>query len=127
MVDLAVEERPRDVLSSDDFSGVVSRYRRYIPLVGAITLAALPLSIVATFTMKPLYTATATVLYAPERQVVAPTAQDNQPAPSDAQDQAVDTQAAALTSPEIALRVEAMLGLQNDPEFNRRARTLKFA
>lgn len=115
------------MLSTDDFSGIVSRYRRYIPVVVAIIVAVVALAIVVTLLMQPLYTATATVVYAPEKQIVAPTAADSQAPASDAQDQAVDTQVAVLTSPDLALRVETTLGLDTDPEFLKATKDLKFA
>jgi capsular exopolysaccharide synthesis family protein len=117
MTDLHSSDRPQGGLANwIDLSGIVARYRRHAPLVLAITAAVLALDATYTFLKTPLYTATATVFYAPKKQELGKdttsSAQDDV-----ARDQAVDTQVEVVKSPSLADEVITSLHLDEDPDY----------
>ena len=117
MTDLRANERPQSgVTNWIDLSGVVARYRRHAPMVFAITGVILALDVTYTFLKTPLYTATATVFYAPKKQELG---RDTNNAGNDdvARDQAVDTPVEVVKSPSLADEVISSLHLDQDPEY----------
>jgi succinoglycan biosynthesis transport protein ExoP len=104
-----------------DLSGIVARYRRHAPLVLVITGVVLALDVTYTFLKTPLYTATATVFYAPKKEEIGKdtsSAADNDVA----RDQAVDTQVEVVKSPSLADEVITNLHLDQDPDFALKAK-----
>ena len=99
-----------------DLSALVSRYRRHIPLVAAITGVVLAADLAFSFLKTPLYTATATVFYAPHKDEIS---KDSGSSPNDdvARDQQVDTQVEVVKSPVIVDAVVTALQLDKDPEY----------
>lgn len=117
MVDANLNERPSGGLPTGvDLAGIFGRYRRHIPLVLAITGVVLAADLVFTLLQKPVYTASATIFYAPRKAEVG---RDNNASANDdvARDQAVDTQVEVLKSPVIADEVVSKLHLDVDPDF----------
>ncbi len=117
MTDLHSNERPQGGITNwIDLSGIVARYRRHAPLVLAITGVVLAADVAYTFVKTPLYTATATVFYAPKKQELG---RDTTNTANDdvARDQAVDTQVEVVKSPSLADEVITSLHLDQDPEY----------
>jgi succinoglycan biosynthesis transport protein ExoP len=117
MTDLHSNERPQGGITNwIDLSGIVARYRRHAPLVLAITGVVLAADVAYTFIKTPLYTATATVFYAPKKQELG---RDTTNTANDdvARDQAVDTQVEVVKSPSLADEVITSLHLDQDPEY----------
>ncbi|RYG98449.1 MAG: capsular biosynthesis protein, partial [Alphaproteobacteria bacterium] len=103
--------------SSDDLSGVLSRYRRHVPVVVGATLLSVLAAYGITKMMKPVYTADAYVQFQPSQALVGTPTGNGQQAQT-TPDQVIDTQAEILRSPSLAKVVVAKLKLNQDPEFN---------
>ena len=103
-------------MGTQDLAGIVSRFRRHIPISLAIIVAAVALAVVLTSLMPKKYSATVQLSYAPQ----APLAHDAQPAApvpiTDAQrDAAIDAQLQTVTSLPVANQVLQTTNLAKDP------------
>lgn len=94
-----------------------AKFLRRLPVFLAIVAVILAVVLAVTFTAKPNYTATATVVIRPPRAEVV--ASEPQGAPQQNVDSVgVDTEVGVMRSPIIAARVVDRLKLAQDPEFN---------
>lgn len=117
MADINTSERAAGPLMGGvDLSGLVGRYRRHIPLVLAITGVVLAADLGFTLLQTPMYTASATIFYAPKKSEVGRDS-SNSAENDQARDQAVDTQVEVLKSPVVADAVVSSLRLDKDPEY----------
>jgi exopolysaccharide transport family protein len=95
---------------------------RHLKLFFAVFAAALVATLVITFLQEPRYVATAHVLLDPRQARVSNEKEVLSPLPTDsaAGSYVVDTEVEILRSPRLARRVVDVLGLERDPEFNRK-------
>lgn len=117
-------DKEQDV-ATQDLAGLVSRFRRHIPISIAIVVAMVVIAYGATKLMKPKYTATAQLVYAPQAAI----ARDGQGAASPPQvsdqqrDAAIDAQIQAATSLPVARQALEMSDVGKDPEIQSVARS----
>ena len=99
-----------------DLSALILRHRRHIPLILIVTCVVVAADVAFTFTVKPRYTATATMVYAPQKNDITTTATTGAEG-DEARDQAVDTQVEALKSPTIVDAVVTSQHLDQEPKY----------
>jgi exopolysaccharide transport family protein len=99
-----------------DLSALISRNRRHIPLILVIMGLVVAADVAFIMVVKPRYTATATMVYAPEKNDITTTT-TNGVEGDQARDQAVDTQVEALKSPNVVGSVVDSLHLDQEKEF----------
>lgn len=95
---------------------------RHLKLFLAVFVAVLLATAAATFLQEPKYSATAHVLLDPRKERISNEAEVLSELPTDsaAGSYVVDTEVEIIRSPMLARRVVDVLGLERDPEFNRR-------
>lgn len=107
----------------NDLAGIVSRYRRHIPVSIAIIVACMVLAGIATRFMPRQYTATTDMTYAPQVSLVKGAAEAGQ---SDTQrDAAIDAQLQIAASLPVARDVIARAGLAGDPDLVKAAASFR--
>ena len=120
---MAVSPQQQVDTGSQDLAGLVSRFRRHIPIGLAIIAAMVVLAFVATKLMTPIYTASAQLAYAPQAALARDAQAPPPPPTSDAaRDAAIDSQLQIVKSLPVAERVLQDPSVANDPHVQERAR-----
>jgi len=100
-------------------AGIFSILRRRLGIIGATTLAVVALTIVFILVVRPLYTATATVLIDPHRSDVINLNDNTATVRNAATDEAaIQSQVLLMQSVEVLRRVVKTLNLTSDPDFS---------
>lgn len=113
------EIQPQQVLDPRRWLGVALRHAKlFLAVFGVVLLA----TVAITFLQEPKYSATAHVLLDPRKERISNEAEVLSELPTDsaAGSYVVDTEVEIIRSPKLARRVADVLGLEQDPEFNRR-------
>lgn len=104
-----------------DLAGIVSRYRRHVPLILALTVLMIVLAAVATYFIPKRYTATAELTYQPQPTTNAVTGLKDPPMTDPERDAQVDAQVQLVGSLPVARLVVKAMNLQNDPDIQQGA------
>ena len=91
----------------------IATYRRHLPLFLAIVAVVFAIAAALTYHQTPRYTATASVVVAPQRSEIGTDKNATDPA----NESSIDTQVEAIKSRAVAVAVVERLGLEKDPEF----------
>jgi len=97
-----------------DLAGLISQYRRYWPIVTALTLGVMALAGLSTFVMSKRYTATASMMFAPQNASVEKNSAGSLLS-DQARDAAIDSQIQMVTTLAVAKRVVTGLRLDKNP------------
>lgn len=117
------QEAVRDT-GSQDIAGIVSRFRRHIPISLAIIALMVVLAGVATMFMTPTYSATTQLVYAPQ-PALARNGQTSPERVSDAErDAAIDSQLQIVMSLPVAQRALQNAEVRNNPQIRKVALSL---
>lgn len=100
----------------EDLAGIVSRYRRHVPLILALVVALIAVAAIVTNFLPKRYTATAEINYKPQQTTNVITGQKDPGLTDQARDAQIEAAVQAISASSVGRRVIESLGLQKDPE-----------
>lgn len=106
---------------SQDLAGIVSRYRRHVPLILGLTVLMIVLAGVATYFLPPKFTAMTELTYQPQPTINPQTGQKDPPLSDQARDAQVDGQVQLVNSLPVAREVVRTMHLEKNPHVQKGA------